>query len=79
MFIRNEQKEVVEIYSDNQDIFARPVANESWELIVTDEDGEELDIGIFDNVEEANSALISLRSAVEDDLGWDFNYYRNKE
>jgi len=35
-------------------------------------------IGDFDTVDEANRALISIRKAIEADLGWDFNAYEKQ-
>ena len=35
----------------------------------------EMPIGVVDHIEEANAALISIREAIQADLGWDFKQY----
>lgn len=40
-----------------------------------DDDDAEINIGMFESVDEANKALISLRETMRADLGWDFNQY----
>lgn len=81
MFVRTEWNDTVEIYNDDE-VSVKPKGNVQWLLFVVgddDDDNEdddaEINIGMFENVDEANKALISLREAIGADLGWDFNQY----
>ena len=73
MFVRTERNETIEIHGD-QGVSVKPTGKASW-LIFTVADGEEIPIGVVDHIEEANAALVSLREAIEADLGWDFKQY----
>ena len=84
MFVRTEWNDTVEIYNDDE-VSVKPKGNVQWLLFVVDDDDEdnednddddvEINIGMFESVDEANKALISLREAIGTDLGWDFNQY----
>ena len=73
MFVRTEHSETIEIH-DDQGVSVKPTGKTSW-LLFTVADGEEIPIGVVDHIEEANDALISLREAIQADLGWDFKQY----
>ena len=69
----SELNETIEIHRD-QGVSVKPTGKASW-LIFTVAEGEEIPIGVVDHIEEANEALISLRGAIQADLGWDFKQY----
>ena len=73
MFVRTERNETIEIH-ENQGVSVKPTGKTSW-LLFTVADGEEIAIGVIDHIEEANEALVSLREAIQADLGWDFKQY----
>ena len=81
MFVRTEWNDTVEIYNDDE-VSVKPEGNMQWLLFVVDDDNDDNDdddaeirIGMFESVDEANKALISLREAIRANLGWDFNQY----
>ena len=76
MFVRSEWNDTFEVYNSNE-VSVKPTGNTQWVLFIdSEDDGEgETNIGIFDNVDKANEALISLREAIGADLGWDFNQH----
>lgn len=73
VFVRTERNETMEIHG-NQKVSVKPTGKTSW-LLFTVADGEEMPIGVVDHIEEANAALISIREAIQADLGWDFKQY----
>lgn len=73
VFVRTERNETIEIHG-HQGVGVKPTGKTSW-LIFTVTDGEEIAIGVIDHIEEANAALVSLREAIQADLGWDFRQY----
>ena len=73
MFVRTARNETLEIHA-NQAVRVKPTGKASW-LLFTVVDGEEVAIGSIDHIEEANAALVSLREAIQADLGWDFRQY----
>ncbi|MDE0326813.1 MAG: hypothetical protein OXN27_23040 [Candidatus Poribacteria bacterium] len=74
MFVRTESNEALEVYNANE-VSVKPSGNAQWVLFLDCEE-DEANIGIFDDVDQANDALTSLRRAIEVNLGWDFNQYR---
>ena len=73
VFVRTARNETLEIHAD-QAVRVKPTGKASW-LLFTVVDGEEVAIGSIDHIEEANAALVSLREAIQADLGWDFRQY----
>ena len=73
VFVRTARNETLEIHAD-QAVSVKPTGKASW-LLFTVVDGEEVAIGSIDHIEEANAALVSLREAIQADLGWDFRQY----
>ena len=79
MFVRTEWDDTLEVYNSGE-VSVKPTGNAQWVLFLDCEENEgdeedETNIGIFDNVDQANDALTSLRKAIGADLGWDFNQY----
>ena len=63
---------LVRIFENVQCVPSLKFMKTEWEtswLIFTQEDNEQINIGIIDNVDEANKALVSLRKAIVGDLG----------
>ena len=85
MFVRTEWNDTVEIYKSDE-VSVKPKGNTQWLLFVVENDDDaeindddaEINIGIFESVDKANKALISLRKAIEANLGWDFNQYQKE-
>ena len=79
MFVRTEDDRYLEIYDENDDQpYVKPDSAPEWGLFIDniefedDEDDEETTtIATFRTVADANSALRSLRTAIELDHGWD--------
>ena len=76
MFVRTEWNDTVEIYVTDE-VGVKPKGNAQWLLFTADNDNDEdeINIGIFESVNKANKALISLRQAIQANLGWDFDQY----
>ncbi|MDE0325939.1 MAG: hypothetical protein OXN27_18640 [Candidatus Poribacteria bacterium] len=79
MYVRTEDDQHLEIHEEEDDLpYVTPVSAKEWGLVIDnvefedDEDDEEMvTIATFETVADANSALKSLRTAIELDQGWD--------
>ena len=79
MYVRTEGNLHLEIHDDEDDHpYVMPDSETEWGLFIDnvefedDEDDEETTtIATFKTVADANSALSSLRTAIERDQGWD--------
>ena len=79
MYIRTEDNETWEIHDeDDKQPYVMPNSDTEWGLFINDDEDEEpITIATFKTVKEANSALSSLREAIEEDEGWDAIEYKN--
>ena len=82
MYVRTEDDMHLEIHDEDDHLpYVMPVSKAQWGLLIDnvefeeDEEDEEYEeattIAIFRTVADANSALKSLRTAIELDQGWD--------
>lgn len=85
MYIRTEDDQHLEIHEEEDDLpYLAPVSATGWELLIDNVEFEEdededktVTIATFETVADANSALRSLRNAIELDEGWDAIEFKN--
>ena len=79
MYIRTEDDQHLEIQDDDDDQpYVMPGSTTEWHLLIDnvefedeEDDEETTTIATFNTVAAANSALSSLRNAIDLDQGWD--------
>ena len=79
MYIRDDQRKELDTKTYGNAPFVKPQGETKWGLYISfrDKKGGTTLITSFETVTKANSALKSLRQAIEEDLGWDAIEYKS--